>query len=160
MEKFKKPTLFLFFVLIVLLGVVLINKYIFVTGIIEGIENYIFRCGDYWQYVAETYEYMIENVFLIDIMEAGKEPLLFLIISSLTRITGLNGQEWYLISFFLLKLIILSWVLVINMRISKAKWFSLAVTLILATSIIDSKAGYVRQTLGNMYMVLCVFSFS
>lgn len=159
MRIFKKWRIFFVFVLIVATSITLMNKEVFISAFLNWIENYIFRCGDFGQYVSEVRDYSIEGIRLIDTMEAGKEPLLFIIISSLNRVAGFNSSQWYIIIFLLAKVLILLWTFLISKSITKSNGTALAICIILGLSIIDSRAWYVRQTLANMYLILLSFVF-
>lgn len=63
----------------------------FIEWIINGWLSYYVRCADFWQYLYEAKKYALPNIFLKDIVEVWKEPGVFLISSTINRITWINS---------------------------------------------------------------------
>ncbi len=137
----------------------LLNRQSYLITLWEGVNNFIIGCGDFGQYISETKDYLQEWVKLLHVMEVGKEPLFFLITSTYWRTTGLDAKESFIIMLLILKILIILWAYCIILNNTKNKVLSIAFSLLLCLSVVDSKGGFARQTLANFYIIFLCFSW-
>lgn len=153
-KKWRALWVILLIVLITIISI--LNRQTYFVSLWLWLDNFFMWCGDFGQYVSETRDYLMEGVKLIEIMEVGKEPLLFIITSTLGRVTWLGAKESYVIIFSVIKILIVLTSCAIMMR-KKQTWFwSMIFWVILCLTIVDSSSGFGRQTLANMYIILFI----
>ncbi len=157
----KKIKLIIINSFIVFLGIsfTLLHAYIYTSRMHEGLENYLFRCHDFGQYISESEDYSREWIELLRTMETGKEPFLFLIISSFKRLTGHNIQTSYIVTDIVIHtLTILFWYIMV-LRLTKRKILWIMFIILMGTSLVDAvwlNKLFSRQALSNFFLLgLC-----
>lgn len=74
----------------------------------NNINNYVFSCTDFGQYLSDIRNYKKEGVMLKEAVEVGREPHLFLLTSTWQRIAGVGDDLsliWLTAMFFLLTIL-------------------------------------------------------
>lgn len=157
MKYRKRWVLWILFFILLVITISILNRQTHFVPLWLGIDKYFMGCGDFWQYISETNDYLKEWIKLIDTMEVGKEPLLFLITSSFGRIAWLWGKASFIIIFFgVIKSLIVFVSYTIMFRRKQTRLLSMVFGIILWLTVVDSRNGFWRQALANMYIILFI----
>lgn len=150
----------IYIIIIILFLVALIFSYIlwYYPAIIDNFRSYIIRCGDFWQYLSEVQKYSKDGQFLINIVDVGKEPGLFLIESTFQRITWMIIPNTVIIleSLIIQLLMILAFYVGIR-NISKKKSIALLATTLITTAFLTNTLFtylIARQVLANFFLLI------
>lgn len=134
----------------------------YIRPIQNGWSNFIVLCADFWQYLTEAQKYSKNGVYLKEIIEVGKEPLLFVITSTLERLSGLKSEISLVIVSILAQILTVLAIYVWIYRTTKRRLTAiLGLTLVSTAYLNNVSLVYLisRQILANSLLII-FFVFS
>lgn len=130
--------------------------------VISGLDSYLVKCGDFWQYLGQAQKYAEDRIYLLDTIETWSEPWLFLITSSLQRIIWIEVWVDLLITTWAIHILTGLFIYIITSKIF-GKLNGL-ISILIFTSIYLTNTAFVsgttRLNLVNLFLVLYAWAWT
>lgn len=153
----KKKGVYHFVILTLWIGLFLSYSISYIFAIGNNWTDYLVFCADFWQYITEGRKYSQEWIFLKEIIEVWKEPLLFIITSNLDRILWLKTEISLVLMSLLIQLLIILSIYIGSRRINGKNAITIIVTLFISNAYLtNASLVYLvsRQILANQILIL------
>lgn len=124
----------------------------------DGWSKYIVLCGDFGLYLGEAQKYMKEWANLVDAVNVNHEPTLYLMMSTLARVTGVQLGITLIVMAFFVHILGILWVYIGTRRWSNNNSIATITTLLISSLYLyNTTFTYLttRQNLSNSFLILC-----